>query len=220
MTEREWLTADNPKPMLKELQGRKANRKAAGRRKLVLFGCACCRRISHLMTDRGHRWLEAAEKAADGERVKIESMGAIDNCDPRSQADCSAHFLHSSNVMIAAACGAERALVWELRRQAKEAGTRSDAAERQLYPREKAVQAGLLREIFGNPFQPPPPRTFPAHAVGLAQSCYAAFPEVSVDFLILADALEELGEEAAAEHCPEKEHVKGCHMLDWILGKS
>jgi hypothetical protein len=218
MTEHEWLTANDPKPMLKELQSRKANRKAAGRRKLVLFGCACCRRILHLMTERGLRWLEAAEKAADGERVKVEPMGAIYN-NLNDYADCSAHFLHASNAMIAAGCGTEQALAMEASQRAQEAGTNRKQVKNEVLAREKAVQAVLLREIFGNPFQPPPPRTFPAHVVGLAEVCNAAFPEVSDDFLILADALEELGEEGAAVHCREKLHVKGCHVLDWILGR-
>jgi hypothetical protein len=78
----------------------------------------------------------------------------------------------------------------------------------------------LIRDVYGNPFQPQKPRRFAKHVVGLAQSCHAAFPDVSDDFLILADELDELGEEAAAGHCREKCHVKGCHVIDWILGKS
>jgi hypothetical protein len=53
----------------------------------------------------------------------------------------------------------------------------------------------------------------------LAQACSDAFPHVSDQFLILADALEDLGEGQAAAHCREKVHVKGCHVLDWILQK-
>src|SRR5262249_22614547 len=79
--------------------------------------------------------------------------------------------------------------------------------------------AGLVRCVFGNPFRPPSPRTFPSHVVGLAESCYAALPEVTDQFLILADALDDLGEIVAAAHCRESLHVKGCHLLDWILNK-
>ena len=63
------------------------------------------------------------------------------------------------------------------------------------------------------------PRLFPAHVVGLTTSCYTAFPDVSSDYLVLADALDDLGEIAAAAHCREALHVKGCHVLDWILNK-
>jgi hypothetical protein len=77
----------------------------------------------------------------------------------------------------------------------------------------------LLRDLLGDPHRPLSPRFFPAHVVGLAQACYAAFPEVSDQFLILADALDDLGEGEVAVHCRETSHARGCHVLDWILGK-
>ena len=55
--------------------------------------------------------------------------------------------------------------------------------------------------------------------VELARECYDAFPAVSDRFLILADALADLAEEQAAEHCRQSEHVKGCHVLDWVLAR-
>ena len=85
---------------------------------------------------------------------------------------------------------------------------------------ERKAQAVLARCIFGNPFRPASPRPFPSHVVGLAEACYAAFPEVSDQFLILADALIELGEETAATHCRELLHAKGCHVVDWVLKKA
>src|SRR5207248_6747269 len=73
--------------------------------------------------------------------------------------------------------------------------------------------------LFGNPFRPHSARPFPPHVVGgLAKSCYAAFPEVSGEFLILADALDDLGEHVTAAHCRESLHVKG-HGLEWIRFK-
>jgi hypothetical protein len=84
---------------------------------------------------------------------------------------------------------------------------------------EVRVQIALLRDIFGNPLRAPSPRSFPDHVIGLAQECYSAFPAVTDRFLILADALADVGEEVAASHCRESIHVKGCHMLDWILRK-
>jgi hypothetical protein len=85
---------------------------------------------------------------------------------------------------------------------------------------ERAAQCDLLRCIFGNPFQPLAVRSFTPGVLRLAQACYASFPEVASEFGVLADALDDLGEEAAATHCREKLHVKGCHILDWVLGKS
>jgi hypothetical protein len=74
-------------------------------------------------------------------------------------------------------------------------------------------------DILGNPFRPLGARSFPAHIVGLAEAIYAAFPTVSDQYLILADALDDLGEDRAAVHCREAVHVKGCHVVDWVLGR-
>jgi hypothetical protein len=83
----------------------------------------------------------------------------------------------------------------------------------------RAATCLLARCIFGNPWRPLPPRSFPAHVLGLAQSIYAAFPAVSEDYPILADALDEIGEAEAAAHCRLESHAKGCCVVDWVLGK-
>jgi hypothetical protein len=53
MTEAEWLACDDPQKMLAFLRANKENRTRCGRRRLRLFGCACCGRIRRLMTERG-----------------------------------------------------------------------------------------------------------------------------------------------------------------------
>jgi hypothetical protein len=77
--------------------------------------------------------------------------------------------------------------------------------------------AELVREVFGNPFRPLPARKFPGEVRALAQACFdgdhAAYP-------VLADALADLGEDEAAEHCRLTGHVRGCHVVDWILGRA
>ena len=54
-----------------------------------------------------------------------------------------------------------------------------------------------------------------ALSVGLAQACY----DDQSHYPLMADALADLGEEAAAAHCRQPRHVKGCHVVDWILGR-
>jgi hypothetical protein len=81
-------------------------------------------------------------------------------------------------------------------------------------------QPRLLRCLFGNPWRPLPPRAFPAHVLGLARSISDAFPAVSPEYAVLADALEELDEAEAAAHCRTELHAKGCHVSDWVLGKT
>jgi hypothetical protein len=58
------------------------------------------------------------------------------------------------------------------------------------------------------------------HVVGLARSISSAFPAVSPEYTILADALEELDAGEAAAHCRTELHAQGCWVLDWITGRS
>jgi hypothetical protein len=66
VTEQEWLRETDPLPMVNHLKTLRWNRTRAGRRKLRLLGCACCRRIWRLIDDKGRRWVELAEGVADG----------------------------------------------------------------------------------------------------------------------------------------------------------
>src|SRR5262245_63965209 len=62
MTEKEWLTCTDPRPMLPFLKDK------VSARKLRLFLCAECRRIWHCLKDqRSREAVEVAEKFADGE---------------------------------------------------------------------------------------------------------------------------------------------------------
>jgi hypothetical protein len=86
-----------------------------------------------------------------------------------------------------------------------------------------AVQAALLRDIFGNPFRPVAfdPAWHTDTAVSLAKGMYD-----SRDFSampILADALQDAGcdSDDILNHLrdPNAAHVRGCWALDLILGK-
>jgi hypothetical protein len=82
----------------------------------------------------------------------------------------------------------------------------------------------LIREVFGNPFRPvafdPAWRT--TDVVLLASGIY---DEKAFDRMpILADALQDAGcdSEAILSHCrdPNQVHVRGCWVVDLVLGKS
>jgi hypothetical protein len=84
-------------------------------------------------------------------------------------------------------------------------------------------QCGVLRDIFGNPFRPatvdPTWRT--STVLALAEGIYAerAFDRMP----ILADALQDAGcdNEDVLNHCRgDGPHVKGCWVVDLLLGKS
>jgi hypothetical protein len=84
------------------------------------------------------------------------------------------------------------------------------------------VQAGArhrLRELLfdiAGPEVSPPPRHWSARVVELAEACYQDSPV----YALLVHALDELGEMEAAAHCQRRLHVKGCWVIDRILGKA
>src|SRR5262249_13938861 len=67
MTEAGWLACDGPEAKLRALRRTGTARRAAGRRKLRLFGCACVRSQWGRVTDaRSRALVVAAERYADG----------------------------------------------------------------------------------------------------------------------------------------------------------
>src|SRR5262249_26374049 len=208
MTEAEWLACEDPTPMLQFLLG------TASERKLRLFSCGCVRHVWHLLTDvRSRVAAEGAERYADGRATRDEMLAALQAAKQAIPPDGAAR--------AAAAAAAATAITAYL--QLSAAGAAWYALRAGPTPEargaEQQWQVQLARDLFGNPFRPLPPRTWPAHVAGLAAACYAAFPAVSEQYLVLADALAELGEEEAAAHCRQPTHAKGCRVLDWVLGK-
>jgi hypothetical protein len=84
----------------------------------------------------------------------------------------------------------------------------------------------LLRDIFGNPFRPAiiNPTWLTWHdglLVSMAQKMYDCREFLGMP--ILADALEEAGctDADILSHCREPgPHVRGCHVVDLLLGLS
>jgi len=227
VTEQEWPECEDPQKMLDFLRER------ASDRKLWLFACACCRRIGHLLTDeRSQRAVVAAEQFADGliteQEFEDARWKAVDAYSKPHE-----HTPHSLAVEAAAdaaccACwddftpteqeahGAARTAAQCCERAVNLLG--SDVAE------EKSAQAALLRCIVGPiSFHPvtlePTWRT--TAVVQLARSLYEE--RRFEDMPVLADALEEAGcqDAAALGHCRGPgPHVRGCWLLDLLLGKA
>jgi hypothetical protein len=81
---------------------------------------------------------------------------------------------------------------------------------------ERRQQSSWLRDIFGNPFRPLPPR--PEAIAPLAEHIYAgAWDQMP----ILGEWLQEHGYWNEGEHCldPSIQHVKGCWVVDWVTGR-
>jgi hypothetical protein len=91
------------------------------------------------------------------------------------------------------------------------------------YRAERQAQAVLLRDIFGNPFRPTSvdPSWLTSTVAQLAEGIYQerAFDRMP----ILADALQDAGcdNEDILDHCRGPgPHVRGCWVVDLLLGKS
>lgn len=209
MTEAEWLACTNPDVMLDHLE------KGVSERKLRLHGCACCRRMVHLLTDeRSRQALEVAERFADGLASREELTAA-------HQAAVAAIWAASAttrdSVQVAAWVSAAHS--WDAadatgRVSAKVLAVAAD--DPALLDIERREQACLLREIIGNPFLPPLPRPeLSADVVAIARAMYAGADRRPV----LHVALLEAGQTDLAEHFKTAGHPKGCWALDVILGK-
>src|SRR5262245_51520520 len=196
MTETQWITATDPKKLLKYLHAK------ASERKRGLFAAACCRRVWHLLTDpRSRRAVETAERYADGEatgkelsRAEMEAQDAYsDSRLTEREAEVSAADA------VYAVTVASTHVRWDI---AEAAATNARAAvaagvtpgqRRAAGQAEGAAQLLLLREIFGNPFRPmnlaPLWRT--SDVMALAKGIYEerAFERMP----ILADALQDAG---------------------------
>src|SRR5689334_11537657 len=66
VTEQEWLTSESPQRLYSFARQVAVPVLKAGRRRLRLFACACCRQAWHLLGDAGRAAVEAAEGYADG----------------------------------------------------------------------------------------------------------------------------------------------------------
>jgi len=234
MTEAEWLSCTDPTPMLEFLDasGR------ASKRKLRLFAGACCRHIWGLLTDRRSREaVEVAERSADGlagEQELHAAWQAAREVSDTSQAEVWQRTAARAAEGTAAGLGALGA-VWAL--GGGEAAARSPALARALaagsqpaFQEGRAHSGALLRDILGNPFRPVTlsPAWQTPQVVALAQAAYdqRGLPAGTLDttrLAVLADALEDAG-------CADADllghlrgpgpHVRGCFVIDALLGKS
>jgi hypothetical protein len=216
MTEAEWLAYRHPQPMLAFLDAK------SSARKWRLFAVACGRRAAvwSLLNDpRSRRAVEVAEGYANG-TVTADELRAV-----ASAASAAARGIAAAQdgydrdgLYTPPACAASAAAL------AASADTASAASlAHQAVPEEQAAQATLVREVFGNPFRPVslPPSIRTLTVVTLAQAIYddRAFECLPV----LADALEEAGctDVDILAHCRGPgPHVRGCWVVDLVLGKS
>jgi hypothetical protein len=180
-------------------------------RKRRLFAVACCRRIPNLeQLPECRAAIDAAERFAEGLCSREEMFVAAEalsssTWQEAAANDCAAYFRDADAGEYASYKVADGLA----------GGTDVKSQLR--------IHAGLLRDIFGNPFRPvefsPDWRT--DTAVSLAWQMYE--PRDFSLMPILADALQDAGCEHPdiLDHCrdPNGTHVRGCWVVDLVLGK-
>jgi hypothetical protein len=217
LTEAEWLVRTGSYKMLDFLSDRKVAASKAGRRKLRLFACACCRHAWSLLDKRASKQaVETAERFADGQADARELKAAWDAAWAAMKYPYKGPPRRWSAFWAAAYTAHPRAFA----AASSVAGYLSQT--RDHYLNGNPAHAELLRDIFGNPFQPttvdPAWRT--AAVIELARSMYEARAFTRMRALGKALAQAGCSDAAILEHCrrPGK-HVRGCWVVDLLLGK-
>jgi hypothetical protein len=221
MTEREWLAAEYPSVIV-------LHRSARSNRKRRLLACACAKRVLPFLPDdpRIRAVLNEAEEYAEGtgdwKRVLSARRGLRAIRSELEQNGGLEHQFHALNALVGTTAddssgtlGALEAAVTAFAANARpDRGAGRDA--------ERSAQLELTRDVFKNPFRPitfdPIWRT--DTALSLARRMYEspAFDAMP----ILADALQDAGceDEAILTHCRgDGPHVRGCWVVDLVLGK-
>jgi hypothetical protein len=196
MTVAEWIAEQTqPSEMLEAIEERRASV-----RKLRLFTCACDYRIWDSLKEDVRQVIAVLERLADGQASDTELSEAEIDPDP------SIGFVRMSAIEGASSAA-----------EAAAAPYPDDASgECPEFLAERTAQCHLLRDIFGNPFRPLPPR--PEAIAPLAEQIYAgAWDKMP----LLGEWLQENGYWSEGEHCldPKNRHVKGCWVVDWVTGR-
>jgi hypothetical protein len=220
MTEDEWLKSTAPSTILN------SNVAPSSERKLRLFACACCRQIWDRLPDESSRSaVECAERFADRlastDELQISYRLAreLSTACRRTNIDDPLQYtlLAAADTCYSSAHSAANTVV-------ADAAWQSPPDEFWGFTRrsEKIAQSELLRDIFANPFRPVSfdSRWRTSDTLGLARGIYEdrAFDRMP----ILADALMDAGcdDVAILEHCRRPgPHVRGCWVVDLVLGK-
>jgi hypothetical protein len=215
MTEQEWLMCNEPEKMLLFLLGK------VSERKLRLFAAASFQNLTALLSDsRQLRAITMLEQAGEGTITQEEWRDLTTSVRHALPAPSENPFSGEapSNDPYFVALMLYREIVCSrpaVHAILAPAGLADGATEQKR-------QIWILHDIFGNPFRPvaPDPSWLTPTVKALAQGIYDERRWEDLPFL--ADALEEAGCDHAdvLEHSRSGGvHVRGCWLLDLLLGK-
>jgi hypothetical protein len=227
MTEQEWLACTDAMKMRECI----LHNKKVSERKLRLFALACCCRFLHLLTDeRSRHALTVAEEFVEGrithqERAKVAAAAWEAANDARNN--------RRTGASIAAAVAAARTVDSDWPLFARRFGSSGElgqqyawqAVQDSVFFTDANEQCALWRDLLGNLFRPValPSAIFRWKDGCVVQLAETIYEEQSFDHLpILADALEDAGftDLEILNHCRgPRRHVRGCWVVDLLLGK-
>jgi hypothetical protein len=222
LTEDQWLTTTDTAVLWEsdDLWGK------VSARKYQLYAVAWCRRIWDLFpTDQARRVVETLERVADG-LADHEELEIAWRLATEGEGDPHAGLSEVQSYALSAALTCCRDKGYRLAGVAASYCLAAMAAQvgrqRRDYEAEGRAQCDIIREFFPNPFRLPTldPSWLTGNVVGLGQAACDG-PEFEL-LPVLADALEDAGCENTEmlEHCRGAgEHVRGCWLVDLILGK-
>ncbi len=212
MTESEWLECTDPTPMLDVVLRVNANN-----RKVRLFACAYARKLwTQFDDERSKQAVEVAEEYADGEAHEQDRERAWQRADTVVvDAVANQDFVRAAIVVYAKRCLAKP----------------MDQVVRLPFHFHTwvLVDVVIVKDIFGNPFRTVSivPAWLIPTVTTLAQAAYEEriLPSGQLDparLAVLSDALEEAGcdiPDILTHLRGPGPHVRGCWVLDLLLGK-
>jgi hypothetical protein len=225
MTEQEWLAGLEPQRMIGFMWDK------ASERKRRLLAVACCRRVWRFMTDaRSRETVQAAEAHAEQQLTRKALHGAWRNAEMAYAAAACGNIYEVMWATWAAVHASARNPREHQACQSSWDATLPKSARRGAHSdADKAEQARLIWELYGNPFRPvlAAPAWLTPTVTALAQAANEerVLPEGGLDqgrLFVLADALEEAGctDPTILGHLRGPgPHVRGCWPIDLALGK-
>jgi hypothetical protein len=244
MTESEWLALTDPQAMLEFLRegGKLSERKAR------LFAAACCRWVWHLLVEEADRQaVEIAERFADGQADESELADAKETAEqaamwgrrggPAGPLWEAGWYTSMRGGALANAQDPDAPAVLAFAATSAKGEELADLCPPWAVALgvEPKVQECLLRDIFFNPFRPPP-KIDPCWLAWddgtikrLAEAVYELrlLPSGHLDparLSVLADALLDAGcpsdHELLLHLRGEGPHVRGCWAVDYLTARS